>query len=48
MKMKNIEYTVCTDIETMTKQGIKSAPMLQMEDSSLLNFSDAVKWVNNK
>jgi hypothetical protein len=47
MQKKNIEYTTCTDIEKMLAQGIKSAPVLQVNDE-LLQFADAVKWVNNK
>lgn len=28
MKAKNVNYIVCTDIETMTSKGIKSAPVV--------------------
>ena len=46
MQKKNIEYSVCTDVNEMLSQGIKSAPALQMEDGTILNFTDAVRWVN--
>jgi len=44
---KNISYEVCTDIDEMRLLKIMSAPVLEMEDGSRLNFTDAVKWVNN-
>lgn len=46
LKNKNIEYDVCTDVDEMLAQGIKGAPALQLEDNTILNFSDAVRWVN--
>lgn len=44
---KNISYEVCTDIDKMRSLKIMSAPILEMEDGSRLDFTDAVKWVNN-
>jgi hypothetical protein len=43
---KNINYEVCEDMDEMLSLGIKAAPMLQVEDGTILNFTDAVKWVN--
>ena len=34
------------DVDAMRLLGIKSAPMLDV-DGKLLNFSDAVRWVND-
>ena len=48
LNKKNIEYNTCTDIDEMTAQGIKSAPTLKLEDNTILNFADAIKWVNEK
>lgn len=48
LKSKNIEYNVCTDVDTMLSLGIKSAPALGMEDGKVLIFPEAVKWVNSK
>lgn len=48
LKNKNIEYTTCTDVDEMKAHGIKAAPTLQLEDNTILNFTDAVRWVNNK
>ena len=30
----------------MLSHGIKAAPALELEDNQILNFSDAVRWVN--
>ena len=48
LKQKGIEYEEITDVNAMLELGIKSAPMLGLEDGKLLNFTDAVKWVNNQ
>ncbi len=41
----NITYDVIEDVDEMTALGIKSAPALGV-DGKLLNFSEAVRWVN--
>ena len=46
MQKKNIEFTTCTDTDEMISLGIKGAPALQFEDGKILNFTDAVRWVN--
>lgn len=46
LQKKNIEYSTCTDMDEMLSHGIKSAPALELEDKTILNFSDAVRWVN--
>lgn len=43
---KNISYEVCTDMDEMMALGIKAAPMLQVDDNTLLDFNNAIKWVN--
>ena len=48
LKQKTVNFEVCTDMDEMLSQGIKSAPALRLEDDSILNFADAVKWVNNQ
>jgi len=47
LKQKKIEYSVSTDINDMLAHGIKSAPALEI-DNNILNFTDAVKWVNEQ
>ena len=46
LNKKNIEFQTCTDMDTMVSQGIKAAPALQLDNGNILNFADAVKWVN--
>ena len=48
MKQKNIEYKLFTDIDMMLDMGIKSAPNLRLEDGNILDFSEALKWVNSQ
>lgn len=48
LSSKNVNYEVCTDIEEMKSLKIMSAPVLQLDDGTLLSFGDAVRWVNSK
>lgn len=41
-----IEYEICDDKEVMAALGLKAAPALDIGDQ-ILNFSQAVKWVNS-
>lgn len=47
MDKQNIPYNVVTDIKVMTSKGIKSAPYLELEDGTLLDFMQANKWLKN-
>lgn len=42
---KGIEFNVCKDIEVMESKGLTFAPALEVDDN-LMEFGDAVKWVN--
>ena len=50
LKMKlekaGIKYTVNENIEDMQLLGIKTIPYLQTDEGSLLDFGEAVKFVN--
>ena len=48
LKQKNIEFTVVDDILVMKEMGIKSAPMLQVDDEPLMEFTAANKWINSQ
>ena len=48
LKQKEINFTTCTNVDEMLTHGIKAAPALGLEDGTVLNFGDAVRWVNNK
>lgn len=42
-----VEYEICDDVELMKARGFKAAPMLETDDG-VLNFAQAIKWVNSK
>ena len=43
---KNVQYTENDSVEEMVSLGITEVPVLKTEEG-LLNFSEAVKWLNN-
>lgn len=47
LTQKNIEFNIITDIEKMESLGIQSVPILEVNDK-LLNFTDAIAWVNKQ
>lgn len=47
LKQKNVEYVEVDDVNAMLAKGIKSAPYLEV-DGALMNFNEAVKWVNEQ
>jgi len=42
---KNIQYEIHTDREEMINLGLKNAPALEIEEGTLLDFGEAIKWV---
>ena len=42
-----IKYEICDDKEAMAALGLKAAPALDIGDQ-ILNFSQAIKWVNSQ
>lgn len=44
---KSVNYTEVTSVEDMLAIGIKEVPVLSV-DETLMNFKDAVDWVNNQ
>lgn len=46
LNAKGVKYETCTDTSIMESKGIETLPVLSV-DGELLEFSDAVKWVNN-
>ena len=47
LKSKNIEFEICNNIDLMLSKGIQQAPYLEV-DNELMDFSNAIKWVNEK
>ena len=46
MDNKGIPYNIVTDIEVMISLGLDSVPAIQTEDGKIMEFSEAIKWVN--
>lgn len=47
LERAGIEYTQNDDISLMTELGFKSVPVLEV-NGEYLNFSQAIKWVNEQ
>ena len=45
LQMKNIKYSVCTDINEMLMKGLRSAPWLEI-DGKLYDFAQANQEIN--
>lgn len=42
---KNIEYTECSDRDTLIAKNIEFTPMLSV-DNEMMTYGEAIKWVN--
>ena len=47
LQNKNINFEICNDVDLMVSKGIQQAPYLEI-DGELMDFTKAVKWVNEK
>lgn len=47
LKQKNIQYRIVDNVERMLELGIKEAPQLKV-DGVMMDFGEAIKWVNGK
>lgn len=47
MDNAKIEYTICDDKELMIQKGFDFMPILDV-DGQVMNFGEAVKWVNER
>lgn len=47
LQSKNIDFEICNDVDLMLSKGIQQAPYLEVDDN-LMDFTKAVKWVNEK
>ena len=43
-----IQYNVNTNINIMRQKGLASAPYLELEDGTLLNFMEARNWMQQQ
>lgn len=44
---KNIKYTEYSDIDVLTSKGIEFTPMFEV-DGKMMDYADAIQWVNEK
>jgi glutaredoxin len=44
---KNIEYTICSDIDFMISKGFNAMPVLEIENKTM-NYLEAVNWVKEQ
>lgn len=47
LNQKNVNYNVIDDTDVMVDKGFQSLPMLEV-DGELMDFGDAVRWVNER
>lgn len=47
LNAKNIQYDKNTDTDEMIRLGFQTVPKLKVDDE-LLDFGEAVKWINNR
>ena len=45
LTQKGVDFKLIEDADAMISKGFMSAPMLEV-DGNVMNFMDAVKWVN--
>jgi glutaredoxin len=44
---KGISYEVCSDVNIMISKGIKSVPLLEVEEK-IMTYIDAVNWIKEQ
>lgn len=44
---KGIRYVTVNDVDVMTKKGIETVPVLEV-DGQLMQFKEATDWVNGR
>ena len=47
LNKKNIVYTIESDMQKITEKGIKSVPILELDNGEMLPFAAANTWINN-
>ena len=47
LKQTNLEVEIITDKDDMRAKGIKSAPVLELEDGTRKDFVAAIKWLRS-
>ncbi len=47
LNSKKVDFNIIDNEELMIEKGFQSAPMLEVDDN-IMNFGEAIKWVNNQ
>lgn len=47
LKTKGVEFKENTNEEEMVELGFSTVPMLRTEDNELLDFGQAISWINS-
>lgn len=47
LKSEGIEFEVVNDAQIMIDKGFEEAPQLEV-DGKIMNFMEAISWINNK
>lgn len=45
---KSIQYEKIDNIDLMLEKNIETLPVLELEDGVIMDFSSAIKWVNQQ
>lgn len=47
LKLNNlgINYELCSDVDEMTKMGISTVPVLELENGDKLGFVEILNWI---
>lgn len=46
LTQKNIQFEINSSIEEMESLGFSEAPMLKIDDGTILSFPEAVQYIN--
>lgn len=46
LKAKQIDFDIISDVKEIEKTGFRTVPLLKV-DNDILDFMNAIKWVNN-
>ena len=44
---KNVQYNICSDIDTMVSKGFQSMPILEVNDVTM-DYLNAINWVKEQ
>lgn len=47
LQSKGVDYETCKDQSIMQNKGIDAVPVLELDNHELLQFGEAIKWVNS-